>query len=516
MFCGMSGIVNMGILLIAALPAALAAPHSSALWGADGQTFQSGGPLPDFSWAGYHAGDADLPSPAPSSSVRDYGARGDGQTDDTAAFKRALAEAAGVILVPRGRYRIDGSLELSRSGQVLRGEGSGTNGTTLLFRSSLADLRGLSDLPASNELSWSGGLIEVQPLGAEHRLSAITVSGRRGDSRLHVADASSMRAGDLVFLRLSENRQRTLEQHLLGDPARQESAATSCVSPTFDWTFQIASIEGNELVLAQPLRTDVRLEWEPTVWQMPVLREAGIEHLAIEFPTTPYPGHHRERGLNAVEFGRNVVDSWMRDVTIHNCDSGVLVGRRCKRLTITGLRFTAARPADPHGERAHHGVVLSACSDVLVTDLNFEVDFIHELTITHRAVGNILSGPMRGTNLDLDHHRDAPFENLFQDLSGNVRMQAGGNKCYGPPAGTRNAYWAVDWAAPPPGWLGSGAVVVGNLPTGTQEQRGLAAWIERVSDLRPRDLRAGQWRHRHAEAAIRAREAARASKRPQP
>ena len=496
----------MGILFIAALPAALSVPHSSALWGANGQAFRPGGPLPDFSWAGYHAGDAALPSPAPSSSVRDYGARGDGLTDDTAAFRRALAEAAaGVILVPRGRYRIEGSLELSRSGQILRGEGSGARGTTLLFRSSLADLKGLSELPASNELSWSGGLIEVQPQGAERRLSAVTVSAHRGDRRLHIADASSIRAGDLVFLRLNEDRQRTLEQHLLGDPARQESAASSCVSRTFDWTVEVASVEADVLVLSQPLPTDVRLEWEPTLWHMPVLREVGIEHLAIEFPTTPYLGHHRERGLNALELSRNVVDSWIRDVTIHNCDSGVFVGRRSKRLTITGLRFTSARPADPHGDRAHHGVALSACSDVLVTDLSFEVDFIHEFTITHRAVGNVVAGPVHGANLDLDHHRDAPFENLFQDLTGNVRLQSGGSKCYGPPSGARNTYWAVDVAAPPPSWLGAGAVVVGNLPPSIKDQRGLAAWIEGVPDLQPRDLRAAQWRRRQAEAGPRAR-----------
>ena len=105
------------ILVIAtALPAAPPAHHNSALWGADGRAFQSGGPLPDFSWAGYHGGDTPLPNPAPSSNVRDYGARGDGATDDTASFQRALAEAPpGVILVPRGRYRLAGSLALTRT-----------------------------------------------------------------------------------------------------------------------------------------------------------------------------------------------------------------------------------------------------------------------------------------------------------------------------------------------------------------------------------------------------------------
>ena len=511
------------LAIIVALPAALPAtlPAHSTLWGAEGSAFVPSGPLPDFSWAGYHGGDRELPGPAPSSSVRDFGARGDGVSDDTAAFQRALVEApTGVLWVPRGRYRIAGSLALTRSGQVLRGEGSGADGTTLLFTSSLADLRGLGELPASNELSWSGGLIQIQPqareANGEQRLGAITMTAHRGDRRLRVANAGAMHAGDILFLRLNEDPSRSLEQHLLGDPGRQEAAQSSCVSHVFDWTFEVAAVDGDALTLTQPLRTDVRLEWAPSVWRMSVIREVGIEHLGIEFPVTAYPGHHRERGFNGVDFSHNVVNAWIRDVTMTNCDSGVFVGRRSKWLTITGLHFTSARKPDGRGDRAHHGVVLSACSDVLVADMNFGNDFIHEFTITHRATGNVLSGPVHAVNLDLDHHRDAPFENLFQDLAGDVRLQAGGSKCYGPPSGARNTYWAIDLASPPPPWLGAGAVVVGGLPSSVKEQRGPGAWIERVPALQPRDLRAAQWRRRQAEAGRLVLPAARAGTRLRP
>lgn len=46
--------------------------------------------------------------------VRDFGAKGDGQTDDTAAFQRALDEAGkaggGVVFAPRGNYLFKGHL----------------------------------------------------------------------------------------------------------------------------------------------------------------------------------------------------------------------------------------------------------------------------------------------------------------------------------------------------------------------------------------------------------------------
>ena len=53
--------------------------------------------------------------------VRDYGAKGDGLTDDTAAFTAALATGSPVY-VPIGRYKIGGTLALSANG-VLSGAG---------------------------------------------------------------------------------------------------------------------------------------------------------------------------------------------------------------------------------------------------------------------------------------------------------------------------------------------------------------------------------------------------------
>ena len=56
--------------------------------------------------------------------VQDYGARGDGQTDDTAAFQKALDAAGqaggGVVSAPRGNYFFSGHLKLPR-GVTLKG-----------------------------------------------------------------------------------------------------------------------------------------------------------------------------------------------------------------------------------------------------------------------------------------------------------------------------------------------------------------------------------------------------------
>lgn len=54
--------------------------------------------------------------------VKDYGAKGDGTTDDTAAFNAAL-NAAMCVYVPEGVYKIDGTITLKKIGQKLIGAG---------------------------------------------------------------------------------------------------------------------------------------------------------------------------------------------------------------------------------------------------------------------------------------------------------------------------------------------------------------------------------------------------------
>src|SRR4051812_23668423 len=60
------------------------------------------------------------------STTRDFGAKGDGKTDDTAALQHALEKGDGCLVLPRGDYRITRPLTvpLDRLGRVsITGEG---------------------------------------------------------------------------------------------------------------------------------------------------------------------------------------------------------------------------------------------------------------------------------------------------------------------------------------------------------------------------------------------------------
>jgi hypothetical protein len=67
--------------------------------------------------------------PAAGASVGDFGARGDGQADDTAAIERAVARSGGQLHFPRGVYRLTRpvKIELARLGPVsISGDGAAT------------------------------------------------------------------------------------------------------------------------------------------------------------------------------------------------------------------------------------------------------------------------------------------------------------------------------------------------------------------------------------------------------
>ena len=51
-------------------------------------------------------------------SVKDYGATGDGVTNDTAAIKAAIAASKGIVLFPPGTYLINETLEMPQSTHV--------------------------------------------------------------------------------------------------------------------------------------------------------------------------------------------------------------------------------------------------------------------------------------------------------------------------------------------------------------------------------------------------------------
>ena len=155
--------------------------------------------IQDFSYAGYRRGEAPIPEPNGNilNAVSQYGADPSGKSDSTAAIQKALDAAGkaggGVVLLPTGTFRISlprpdskSVLRISSNNTILRGSGEGKtfllNHSTVMRSSSIILVRG-NDRTA--------------PL----LTSPLTKDVLTPVHRLHVANASHFKVGDLVGVR---------------------------------------------------------------------------------------------------------------------------------------------------------------------------------------------------------------------------------------------------------------------------------------------------------------------------
>jgi hypothetical protein len=494
--------VIAGLLLTAS--AALPAARHSALWGERGEKWSPQSRLPDYSFAGYRCGEKALPNAPRGVSVKDFGAKGDGVTDDSQAFLDALAKVqSGAIEVPAGRYRITRLLEINRPNVVLRG--AGPDKSILFFPTPLNDIKpnwgATTTGQRTSNYSWSGGFITVRGDLGSRKLADITNAPKRADRVLEVSSAAGLRVGQEVEVYQSDTPENSLAVHLYsGDSGPVKNlkgrARTSLVA-------RIVAIEGSRVTLNRSLRSDVRPEWKPQLRAFaPTVTESGVENIGFEFPLTPYAGHFTELGFNPVALN-SVAHCWVRNIRVVNADSGPYVSGVFN--TLDGIVLESSRPLDKQQCSGHHGISLGG-TDNLATRFDLHTRFIHDITVSGFCSGNVIANG-RAVDLALDHHRYAPQENLFTDLdagAGTRLWKCGGGADLGKHCGARGTFWKIRSAKPlsyPPAAFGPSSMnFVALETTQPSETTPEGKWFEAIkpTEIQPQNLHAAQL-HRRLE-----------------
>ncbi|RME21985.1 MAG: hypothetical protein D6800_11520, partial [Candidatus Zixiibacteriota bacterium] len=400
----------MYFVLILLLAASAQSPFYSELWGAAGENWSPTSRLPDFSFAGYHRGEAQLPFVGTQLNVLDFGAVGDGLHDDSQAFLDAIAELdSGAIYIPAGRYKITRVLRILKPNVVLRG--AGPDRSILYFPTPLNDIEpNWSETTSgrrTSNYSWAGGFIYISGGFGSRELSQVVQPASRGEFELTLSSTAGLQLEQEIEIYQHDNPDNSLAWHIYsGDPGNVGKLnGTTRVS----LVTRITRIDGERIVFDRPLRFDVALQWDPVIRSFePSVTECGVENLGFEFPNRPYEGHFTELGYNAVAMSR-VVNCWVKNIRIKNSDSGLFVsGKFC---TIDGVLFESERKPDLFNRSAgHHGITLNG-DDNLFRNFNYRQKFIHDITVTRSAGNVIMNG--RGIDLSFDHHKRAPYENLF-------------------------------------------------------------------------------------------------------
>ncbi len=428
--------------------------------------------LPNNSFAGYHYGEAALPSPnGPLIDVRTFGAKGDGTTDDTEAVRKAIASVTvegGVVYFPDGTYSLSGPLFVQTDRTVLRGQSRAA--TRLVFSNSLKTGYATNLLGTKSVWSWAGGLIWFTPkskntyvdgatdvtkkfseswsLGPE--LATITSPQQRGDTTITVGNASGLTPGRLVMLTIDNPADLSVLKHLTGGGAWADAYdwgsgnSGQVLGAPIWWPVAIAAVSGLTVSLRQPLRFELRAGWNPRLLSIgDTIRESGIENVTVvmkrDYKWSFAANHLLEPGWNGPWFN-NAVDCFVRGVTVVDPDTAFGTSAS-KNVTFTDIELAASGP-----ERIdhHHGTTTREYSnDILFEHFKITSKPWHGINVERFSMGNVWSnGEMEhGT---FDTHRNLPYETVHTQITINNDGKRGGSGDAGPIMGARFANWNVD------------------------------------------------------------------------
>jgi len=443
--------------------------------------------LPDFSYAGYHFGESQIPEvQGKIINATDYGVKANDALDDSKALLKAVKAASAVegnviLQLPAGRIILSEIVYIERSNFVLRGPGSGENGTEIYCprpmmylkdSESLAELREYLttldkrqrepennvDLPFS-QYAWSGGFIWTQIPGERVKsyldkyeptpnpLAKVS-SGNMGEHTINVSDVKGLKVGDIVELQLFNKDGEN------GEIIKDLYKGANVKPGSHHWKFpklpivrqqvEITKISNSKITIKTPLTIAIKPSYQAQLVEWKHLDEVGIEHLRFTFPDIPRVAHHVEPGNNAI-FLTRVFNSWVKDVKITNADSGIL-GEEISNVTIQDIVTDG-----PH--MSHYTVTLGGVHNVLVKNLKIYNKAVHPLSFNTFATKNVYQDCEIFADALLDQHSGANHQNLFDhitvhitpDKNNSYYLFGGGGADYWKPShGPFSTFWNLN------------------------------------------------------------------------
>ena len=440
--------------------------------------------LPDYSYAGYHYGELNLPQKSEHIiNATDYGVIANDILDDSKALLKAIKATSSltgdvVLQLPAGRLILSEVLYLERSNFVLRGAGSGKEGTEIFCPrpmmylkdpESLKELREYLvtfdkrqrekennlDLPFS-QYAWSGGFIWTQvpnervksymeKYDSKLNVFAKVLTGKRGEKTFTISEANGLKVGDVVELQLfnKEGEGGELIKNLYNG-AKVRPGSHHWKFPTLPIVRQqveIVKIAKNTVTIKTPLLLEIKTNYQAQLVEWKHLSEVGIEHLSFTFPNTPRVAHHVEQGYNAI-FLTRIYNSWVQDVTIHNAESGILT-EEIANVTIQDI-------VTDGDNIAHYTVAMGGVHNVLVKNLKIYNNAVHPLSFNTFSSKDVYQNCEIFINPYLDQHAGANHQNLFDGIKVHLTPKAdnsyplflaGGADYWRPSHGAFTTFW---------------------------------------------------------------------------
>ena len=384
------------LLMIAAiLPAAC---------GDDSTTVDDGSLLPEsrrIDWRpGVPGGIPDVATacPAGAPSVTDFGAVGDGTTDDHSAFADAIdaASEGSSIRIPAGTYLFRTGLVIDK-GVVLCGEG-----------------------PQASRIHFDTSDIGIDILIYDRGDFVDVTSGyTKGTTQVTVTDGSSFSAGDYAEMKQTNNWD-------VMDPEGRWRNESWVPEDSVGQMFQVLEVDGNTLTVDPPVHMTFDRSYDPQIRRMGLVEGAGLQGLYFT---------RLDTGDNHTVQMKNAVGCWMRD-----CESDTTSG---SHVNITSSLWCEVRDSYMHhshdyGGGGHgYGTNLGNHTTGCLVENNIFVHLRHSMLVQVGATGNVFgynysTEPISEgtwTPCDISLHGHYPNMNLFE---GNTVQEIDVSDYWGP------------------------------------------------------------------------------------
>jgi hypothetical protein len=311
------------------------------------QRLKTGDKILDFSYAGYMGGGVALPNFPVKKTVAPSGSSSE---DDSAAIQTAIDEVSnlpltngvrGAVLLTARHFHCKATLKIAASGVVLRGSGSGENGTVI-------------EMTGDPHLAFSiAGESKTTPVGEPVGVTDAYVPA--GATTLSVSDASGFRPGDRVQITHPVTPEWV---RLMGmDTLVRGGKKQTWIANDLKTERTIVAVEGKSLRFDVPLADSYDAKYlgpkGATVVKIEntgQIAQVGVENLRLVAP--PRTVTLNDKHFNGLQMS-GAEDGWVRNLRILDTTEAVGIGRTSRRVTVERVEVTqsvsivgAAKPAD--------------------------------------------------------------------------------------------------------------------------------------------------------------------------
>lgn len=382
--------------------------------------------LPDFSYAGYQRGEKPIPLvKGPIFDVTHYGAVPNSSKPAFEGIQNAInaceEAGGGVVWFPKGLYQVNPKpseatqprLRIQKSGVVLRGEGSGKDGSILFMEAEIQ--------PEDPMKMWSGRpALLVAPLKNQNSTQVGEVNGAvaMNQKLIPVKLGHKMKPDDRIAIinKVSAD---------LCD-ALNERIAPHTWEPQWTWGLrihekhEIESVGKDYIILKEGLLTPIKANQVWTLNTIGYINNIGIENLCFRGNWHEVFVHHKDwrhdsgwRGIKMT----NTENSWIRNCVFEamNWPIQITISRNS---TMENITFT--------GVEGHFGIQCSDATNILNLNIRDEAGHWHGHSLQSGSCGIVYHGGIWKVNGSLDSHARNPYANLFECNKGGLTLQGCG------------------------------------------------------------------------------------------